>query len=162
LHHRDRDIVSGSGNADHVHATEAGAPQPDPAVVDFLPRLQVLERRRDVVTLFARRDMLARLTVGSSGIAVVERQGRDSGRREVLFVLSQHHVVRRAQSVHQHYGGMRSRPGRQRQPRRASDATAGEINPLGRNGRGHARLLYKYGVRIRYSASRTAYLSRRR
>ena len=56
LHHRDRDIVARRGHPDHVHAAETRAPQPDPAAVDFWPRLEVLECRRDVDALLARRD----------------------------------------------------------------------------------------------------------
>jgi hypothetical protein len=94
------------------------------------------------------RDVLARLTVGGPGVEVVERQRRDPGRGEVLFVLRQHHVVRRAEPMRQHDRRMRPPPGRQRQPRRASDAAAPEVDPLGRGGRRHMRLLYTYDVRV--------------
>ena len=112
--------------------------QPRPATTFMPPRLvphspirapsmsrwpaEVRECRRDVLTLVARRDMLPRLTVGCPGVSVVEREGGDARRGEVLFVLSQHHVVRRTQSVYQHDRRVRARACGQRQPRRAPGA----------------------------------------
>jgi len=137
LHHRDREIVPRGCDPGHVHATKTRAPQADSPAVDLRPRPEMLQCRHDVAPLLAHRDVLAWLTVGGAGVAVVERQRRDPGTGEVLFVLRQHHLVRRAEPVHQHNGRMWPWAGRQRQPRRASDAATREINPLGGNGRRH-------------------------
>src|ERR1700712_5768473 len=96
----------GRGHPHDFPAAEAGPPQAEPFRIDLRPRPEVRQCRIDVVTLAAHRNALTRLSFGCTGIAVVEGQHGDSSGREVLFVLCEHHVVRRAEAVHQHNGRM--------------------------------------------------------
>ena len=54
-------------------------------------------------------ELLTRLSVGFARVPVVERQRRDTGVGEVLFVLRQQHAMGCAQAMSEHDGRMRTR-----------------------------------------------------
>lgn len=68
---------------------------------------------------------------------VVEGQGGDSRRGEVLFVLRQHHLVRGPETVREYHGRVRPRAVGQGEPCRAALRGRDEIRAGGGDGGGH-------------------------